>query len=120
MRGKTESETLGLHGSRKDIMVTIKDFQMPDSCLRCPFLIKAIDCPTCRLHKALGGSYNTTWDYLDQRAGWCPLEEVKDQTVKDVVYGFANLNNGDQCRVYDGIIKLAERNPLLRQYDSNG
>ncbi len=94
-------------------MVVIKGFEMPESCLKCNFLIKDFEYPTCKIHKTLGGNYNTTWEHLGERAGWCPLEEVKEQTMKDVVYGFANLTDGEQRDVFKGIASIAQRNPLI-------
>lgn len=54
----------------------------PNSCLHCKFCIKDLEYPQCKLDKALGGSYNTTWEKLDEIPEWCPLTKIPNR--KDI------------------------------------
>ncbi len=54
----------------------------PKNCLKCEFCLRSTENPQCELSRALGYSYNTSWEKLDEIPTWCPLTKIPNK--KDV------------------------------------
>ncbi len=55
----------------------------PKNCLKCEFCIRDVEYPKCKLDRALGGEYNTSWDKLDEIPEWCPLTVIPNKIDRD-------------------------------------
>jgi hypothetical protein len=55
--------------------------ETPKNCLKCEFCIRDKECPQCKLDKAIGGNYNTTWEKLDEIPTWCPLKKFRTRKI---------------------------------------
>ena len=62
-------------------MIIIRDFDMPISCSRCPFLDDSGDYPYCQVNATTHGyNFNT----LKYRMPECPLRDIKDLTLREI------------------------------------
>lgn len=95
-------------------MVTIKDFDMPDSCLRCPFCLRDTEAPRCVIDKIIGGGRNTTWERLDSRPEWCPLMTVQNRKECGECVCTTCENRDLCCSDCEGTVKSCE------EYESGG